>query len=175
MEPKVNARPARILVARLHHRLGVAGWLGLALLAAAALLFALAWRGHRQDLSTKPVAPLPAVPPAAPAAPSLPLPPASDIPLLLTRLQRAAQEQGLGWPRAEYRINPAGDEAPASLEVHCTLKGPYPSLRRFVTALLQDAPTLTFREFSLSRPSPDAVDVEAKLSIQIYLASGANP
>ena len=109
------------------------------------------------------------MPPKVPAR--LPLPPASDIPLLLTRLQRAALDAGLNWPRADYRINAASDEALATLEVRCALKGPYTAVRRFVTALLQDAPTLTLREFALSRASADAGEVEAKLAIVVYLGS----
>jgi hypothetical protein len=177
MEHEVNARPVFVIAARAHQRIGAAGLLGVGLLAAATVVFALAWRGHQRDSASTVAAPSPAlIEPRLPTAqPRLPLPPASDIPLLLTRLQRAALEQGLGWPRADYRLSPAGDEAPASLEVHCTLKGPYPNVRRFVTALLQDAPTLTLREFALSRASADAVDVEAKLSIVVYLASGAKP
>jgi hypothetical protein len=177
MEHEVNARPVFVFAARAHQRVGAAGLLGVGLLAATAVVFALAWRGHQGDLASAVVAPSPTlIQPRPPTTqPRLLLPPASDIPLLLTRLQRAALEQGLGWPRADYRINPAAEEAPASLEVHCTLKGPYPNVRRFVTALLQDAPTLTLREFALSRASADAADVEAKLSIVVYLASGAKP
>jgi hypothetical protein len=90
-------------------------------------------------------------------------------------MQRAAQEQGLGWPHADYRFNAATEDTPASLEVRCALKGSYPSIRRFVTALLHDTPTLTLREFSLSRASAEAADVEAKLGIVVYLASGSAP
>lgn len=166
-------RAVLVAAARWRDRVGMAGLLGLALLSAAALLYAAAWREHRAEVAlgaTRPWTPMDGPPPPSVATP---LPPASDIPLLLTRVQRAALEQGLGWPRADYRINPAADDAPASLEVRCALKAPYLSVRRFVTALLQDMPTLTLREFSLSRPNPQAADVEAKLAIVVYLAAGA--
>lgn len=165
-----------VIAARVHQRLGAVGLLGIGLLCAAAVTYGSAWHARQQDLIAA-ATPEPAAPTVRPAAPParLPLPDGSDIPMLLNRIQRAAVEQGLGWPRADYRINAASAEAPASLEVHCTLKGPYPSLRRFVTALLQDAPALTLREFSLSRPSADVAEVEAKLSIVVYLASEARP
>lgn len=97
------------------------------------------------------------------------LPPVDDIPLLLTRIQRAAVAQGLGWPRADYRLNAATEEAPASLDLRCVLKGPYPNVRMFVTEILRDIPTLTLKEFNLARPTSESADVEAKLSMVVYL------
>ena len=174
----------QIAAARLHQRVGLPGMLGLGLLLVAALSLSLAWRQHQRldrDAHTADqrasIDRLPARNEPAPQPPrtSASLPPASDIPLLLTRIQRAALDAGLGWPRADYRFNPATDEAPASLEVKCALKGPYLAIRRFVTSILQDSPTLTLREFSLSRAHADAADVEAKLSIVVYLASSVAP
>ena len=96
-------------------------------------------------------------------------PSARETPKLLERIERAAVERGLGWPQADYRFVAATSEAPESLEVRCALKGPYKSVRGFVTALLLDNPTLTFREFSLVRPNADAENVDARLTIVIYL------
>lgn len=172
-----------IAAARLYQHVGLPGVFGLALLLGAALSLSLGWRQHQsfaQEVSIGELrgstASLSAPSGAAPSPRTIAsLPPATDIPLLLTRIQRAAVDAGLGWPRADYRFNAASDEVPASLEVQCTLKGPYLAIRRFVTALLQDTPTLTLREFKLSRANPDAADVEAKLSIVVYLASDLVP
>ena len=167
-------RLARIALARLHHRLGAAGIGGLVLITVALVSGGLAWRTHQRwehEIRVRSVPAATAVPLRAAQPARVPLPPASAVPLLLTRMQRAALEQGLGWPRADYRLNAATEETPASIEVRCALKGAYPSIRRFVTVLLQDTPTLTLREFSLSRASADAGDVEAKLGIVVYLAS----
>jgi hypothetical protein len=164
------------MFARAHQRLGLAGLAAPVLVATALVSGALAWREHRR-VGAEPV--VSAAPPAtmvhSNAAGHLPLRPVSDVPLLLTRMERAALEQGLGWPHAEYRLNAATEDSPASLEVHCTLQGPYPKIRRFVTALLQDSPALTLREFSLVRANVDASDVEAKLGVVVYLASGPVP
>lgn len=179
-----RASIAETVAARLYQRIGLPGAVGLALLLVAALALAQAWRQHQyiaQEASTAVLRGASDVSPAqGGAAPSqsraqASLPPVTDIPLLLTRIQRAAVDAGLGWSRADYRFNAASDEAPASLEVQCKLKGPYLAIRRFVTALLQDTPTLTLREFSLSRANAEAADVEAKLSIVVYLSSDAAP
>jgi hypothetical protein len=171
----VNGAAARIALARLHQRVGTAGLVGLLLVALALASAVLSIREQRrfETEARSDAAPAPiALVPAAKQAGQLPLRPASDVPLLLSRMQRASVEQGLGWPRADYRLTAASADTPASLEVHCVLKGPYPNIRRFVTTLLQDTPTLTLREFTLSRADAGSSDVEAKLGIVVYLASG---
>ncbi|MBB2486999.1 hypothetical protein H5407_17355 [Mitsuaria sp. WAJ17] len=95
-----------------------------------------------------------------------------DIPLLLARMQRTAVDAGLGWPKADYKVNAASAELPSSLEVKCAFKGPYPAVRRFVTGLLLDEPALTLREFNLSRSSADGIDVEARVTVVVYLLAG---
>lgn len=169
-------RRLRVAAGRAQYSLGWAGMAGVALLAAAAMtgtwlcLHPLPLLGERSASPS-----LPAVePPVQSASGSDKLPPADDIPLILTRIQRTAVEHGLGWPRADYRVNPATDDSPASLDVHCVLKGPYPQLRAFVTAVLLDAPSSTLKEFNLSRPSAEAADVEAKLSIVVYVRSATS-
>ena len=165
-------------------RVGTPGMVGLACIAVSLSGLALAWRHHQADKtrehSTVSLTVTESVSPSIPAASiksdsadaPLLLPPASAVPMLLTRIEQAAVAQGLGWPQADYRFNSATDDAPASLELRCKLKGPYVNIRHFVTTLLQDAPTLTLREFALSRSSSDAADVEAKLSIVVFLAAG---
>ena len=171
----MKAAATRLAFARLHQRMSTVGVVGLGLAALALVNAGLAWREQRHFEAETPArtAPVTVTTPRAKQASHLPLRPLSDVPLLLTHMERAALEQGLGWPHADYRINAASDDTPASLEVHCVLKGPYPGVRSFVTRLLQDTPTLTLREFSLSRASAEASDVEAKLGIVVYLASGS--
>jgi Pilus assembly protein, PilO len=169
-------RSLRVAMARVRQRLGLPGLLGGALLLASAALLGSAWRSHQSAqlealsaASAMSVAPADAIA-AAISTPSRVLPGASELPRLLSRIERAANVSGLGWPRAEYRVNAATDDLPASVDVRCTLSGSYPQIRQFVTALLQDTPTLTLREFTLSRNTPDLAEVEAKLAIIVYLA-----
>lgn len=163
----------RVALARLYQRLGLTGLAGCALLL---LAIVLAWRTwHNQagmaPLMASDVAPATAATRAVvPAPPPRALPDPAEVPRLLARIERAATAAGLGWPRADYRFQQATSDVPASVEVRCTLNGPYPAVRRFVTALLQDTPTLTLREFTLSRSGVDAPEVEAKLAIVIYVA-----
>ncbi len=167
----------RVVAARVHQHLGSAGVVGLLVLMLAAAKGYAAWAdrtAHQRALQTTVAEPTSAAAPALTAAstPRVRWPAVADVPTLLTRMERTAVEQGLGWPQADYRITAAG-ELPAALEVRCALKGAYPSIRRFVTALLLDQPTLTLREFSLSRANADANQVDAKLVLVVYLAGDA--
>jgi Pilus assembly protein, PilO len=171
----------RVALARAHQRLGTPGAMGCVLIVVALVMVAIAWRGHQTALAEALRAPLDnaaagraASPAAMPIAPRV-LPDAADVPKLLSRIERAATAAGLGWPRADYRVNTATDDTPSGVEVRCTLKGPYPAVRRFVTALLQDTPTLTLKEFALSRATADAAEVEAKFTIVVYVAGNAAP
>ena len=92
-----------------------------------------------------------------------------DVPLLLTQMKQIAVVNGLGWTAADYRITPATDTQPSSLEVRSTFKGPYPKLRSMVSQVLRDVPAATLRELNLSRSSSDSADVEAKVVIAVLL------
>lgn len=167
------ARPAglrwRIALARVHHAIGWAGWFGAAMLLAAVLVVLTARPAPR---SATPVATTPAVPLPAPRITSAPLalPPRSEVPLLLTQMQQAAVAQGLAWPSAEYHVLPAGENEPATLEVRCTLKGSYPQLRALLAQWVGTVPGLALREVAMSRKTADSAEVEARLSVGIFLA-----
>lgn len=166
----------RVGAARLQQKLGLAGILGIGLFVLAAAKGVVAWRAHDAALHEHLNVDAPAVVDgqAAAVGPAVLVrwPRAQDIPTLLARMERAAVKEGLGWPQADYRINPETADTPASLEVRCALKGPYPNLRRFLTVVLLDMPTLTLREFNLNRANADSPNVDAKLSFVVYLGGG---
>ncbi len=167
----------RIAGARLRQLVGWNGAVGLMLIFVSLwVVAALRWAAPPTpaELTTSPsLATGAAVVESQRAAPQqdVAIPPVSAVPLLLTRIQRTAVAHGLGWARADYRLNPATDEVPASLDVKCVLKGSYPNVRAFVTDVLLDVPTLTLRQFNLSRPGIETSEVEAKLSFVVYLSA----
>ena len=169
------------MVARLYYGLGLPGVAGLVLLVVAAGLLLRAWPPRELDEPMSRAGALPSQAASelrafrsdpADAFPPPSLPGGSDIPLLLTRIERAAQEQELGWPKADYRLQAATGDTPAALEVRTVLSGPYVRIRQFVTTVLLDMPSLTLKEFVLSRPSAEANQVEARLTLLVYLRSG---
>jgi hypothetical protein len=106
-------------------------------------------------------------PPVAVA--SLELPRRGEVALVLTQIQQAVVSQGLAWTAADYKLLAATDSAPTVLEVRCTLKGGYPKVRAAIAQLLHDMPGLTIRDLSMSRPNIDVADVDAKLTLGVFL------
>jgi hypothetical protein len=180
MEQSLSLAPAerpvaRIAFARLLQTIGWAGLAGVALLVVAMLV---AWdaRAKRDDvaailasIAASKSAPLPSV--AKPPEQAVgKLPRRDDIPLLLTRVERAAVDNGLPWAAGDYRFVPATEHQAAALEVRCAFKAPYPKLRAMLADLIGSVPALTIREMSFSRPSIDSPDVDAKFVLAIFLA-----
>jgi hypothetical protein len=126
-------------------------------------------------------------PPAAlPAAAALPrrsrvlgdaAPPLTIDETAFPEIQRAlaarAAANGLSWPVASYRVLPATDSLPPAYEVHCTLKGAYPAIRRFAVATMSGPPPAALREFTLARASADSADAEAHLTFAFFLRPDA--
>ena len=97
------------------------------------------------------------------------------FPEIQRELAARAAANGLGWPVASYRVLPATDSLPPVYEVHCTLKGAYPAIRRFVVATLSGPPPAALREFALARASADSEDAEAHLTFAFFLRPDALP
>ncbi len=181
-------------LARLQWSLGGAGLVGIALLLGALGGAAWQWSQWRAWRSSQRAAPLtprnplttgvaqqpasdslsPNAPPHGPDRAVEPLwPQTSSVPVLLDRMSRLAAAQGIGWPRADYRYIAATAELPAALEVQCALKSSYPAIRRFVTEVLREWPSATLRELQLQRGGADLPEVEARITMVIFLADGS--
>lgn len=164
----------RIWAARALHQLGIPGCIGLI------LLLVCSWSGlalHRLQSHPLPRPSEQSLRPDRPnvQAANLPaprLPRSVDAPWVLRQVQHAALDAGLGWPQADYRIHALSDAGLSTLEIRTTLKGPYPALRKWITTLLDTQPALALRELSLTRPNSDTLDVEAQVTLVVFLADG---
>ena len=173
----LGARPPafRIALARLLQSIGWAGIGGLCLLGLAAVVGRAAWRHEAQlqgAAATVQASPLSSaiLPAAEPAQVTTKLPGRAEIPLLLTRIERAVTQSGLPWSTGDYRIVPATDRQAAALEVRCAFKAPYPKLRAMLVDLLGSVPAATFREMSFARANIHSPDVDARFAIVVFLA-----
>jgi hypothetical protein len=99
----------------------------------------------------------------------------SAFPEIQRELAAHAASNGLGWPAARYRVLPATDSLPPVYEVHCTLKGPYTAIRRFVVATLSGPPPAALREFALGRAGSDSAEAEAHLTFAFFVRPDARP
>ncbi len=165
----------RILAARALECLSWLGIAGIALTTVGAIWLGSAWDAHQKlaravtvrDTALQPRVEAPRPPPIQPVRPRLTK--LGEAHRLPAGLALAARSSGLGWPAADYRIIEATPDRMATLEVRCTLKGPYPNLRRFLAQVLNNLPGATIRELQMSRPSSEAHDVDARLVLQVFL------
>ena len=178
----IHATHLLVLLARTRQRVGRAGLLGVFMVFVAVMMVGLGWQERKTQLQElTPLArisahlPLPSTPDTARPQPSIELAPSADVPLLTTQVEHAALANGLTWNAAEFRQIPSSAQGPSSLEILCTLKGPYPKLRRAISQMLATVPGLTLGPLTMSRSGSDAVDVEAKLVLRIFLADDDGP
>ena len=175
--PGALALHVRVLAARTLQFVGWTGVAGVALMLAASAIVAVAWtqRPARTDVviaaPAKPVQALPGD--GAANLPPLQYSDMSEVPLLVTQIAQAANANGLSWPAAEYRILAATQEKPSSLEVRCVLRGSYPRVRSMLGQLISGVAGFSLRELSMSRPSSEVAEVEAKLVMAVFLRDGA--
>lgn len=167
----------RVLAARAHQGVGWAGLAGIGL-----MLMALAWTVLARLSHSLP---LPAEYPTlvqpgsrietshAPANDPIRLSQRSELTSILGQIHQVAVSHGLGWPAADYRINAANDTTPANLEVRCRLKGDYLKLRGAMAEMLRSVPGLAIRELTMNRPTIDVIEVDAKLTLVVFLKDEA--
>ncbi|MEO8154062.1 MAG: GspMb/PilO family protein [Rhizobacter sp.] len=168
-----GVRLLRVAAARTQQALGWAGLAGVGLLLASLIWLALGWQAHRMPVldESAALAPAPAAESQRLPAPSIAidLPRRNEVPLLLTQIQQSVVSQGLAWAAADYKLMPATETAPATLEVRCALKGSYPKLRAVLAQLLRSVPGLTVRDLAMKRVNIDVAEVQATLTLGVLL------
>lgn len=190
-----RARLARLRwrVRREFSRLGWPGLAGLALLAAAAVLWLGAWspdEGRARQLRAE-VAGLrtrlhSAGASGSAAAAALPsnratqlatfhefFPAVSTLPDWLAALHAAAARNRLALESGDYTlVPPRGEQRLWRYEISLPMKGTWPQLRGFVSEALEQIPAAGLENVVLRREAVGAAQVEAKLEFVLWLGAG---
>lgn len=203
--PGGTTLPSRAALARLWWRvkfesscLGWRGLAGLALLAAAAVLWLGAQRPDqrrvhelRADVAEMRVRLRSAGPAGTPADAGRTIPRASraeqlatfheffpsvaSLPDWLAVLNTAASRNGLLLENGEYAlVAPQAGERLARYEMSLPVKGTWPQLRGFVADLLDRIPAAALQDVTIERESVGAPRVEAKLVVVVWLGTDRN-
>ncbi len=178
---------AVLAIRRIHVQLGWKGYAGLGMLCLALTGLSLAWLTYQRSLhvhgqatriaqSNGVAAPSGSAGKGPIEASPLPALPRKSMQVaLLNQIERAAEGAGLNWSKVDYSLTPLSDNSLASLEIKGVLKGPYPAIRDFLSAVLSSQPATGLRSLSLTRESAESPDVEARMSLVIYLGDGWAP
>lgn len=160
-------------------RLGAIGLLGLGLLLAAGVGYALLLRPAETaraadqaklvrlvHASRHHVAPAP-VPVDSGLLPTLPT--VRDIPVLLTTLTSLAEQQGVSLPQGQVTLHPIANSSLLRLELRLPVRADYPAVRGFMAASLAALPSLSLDGFTFKRADIGATQVDAELRLSFYL------
>lgn len=88
---------------------------------------------------------------------------------LMERLHQAAVAQGLALERGDYQLATEPSTPLMRYEIELPVRGEYTQIRRFISAAMQDLPTLALKGVSFSRQKSDDPQLNAKVSFVLYL------
>ncbi|MCC7549127.1 MAG: hypothetical protein IT532_15305 [Burkholderiales bacterium] len=98
-------------------------------------------------------------------------PPPSALPDLLSRMQRAARDNGLTLPRGEYRLVRDPAFALARYQITYPVQGAYAQVRGFVNDVLDGVPAAALEEMTLERDDVSQGVLEARVRFSLYLGT----
>jgi len=159
-------------------RLGAAGLIGLALLAAALLL---QWiqvtslqqtvLAQRETLSSLRLAAAAhdTAPAPAPLNPLALLPPTGEASQLIGELEQLAHQHGISLPRGQYSVSPLAGTTLARWQLMLPVEAPYPALHAFLAASLERLPNLTLDELKLKRERIESAELPDELRTSLFV------
>lgn len=112
----------------------------------------------------------PAPPPADAGAFTRSLPPDSERQARTTALLALAAEQGLPWPRSEFRYQADRELGVAQYRIAMTVAGGYGALRSFVAEALRRDPALALEALRLRRDATGELKAELAWVLHMRVA-----
>lgn len=94
-----------------------------------------------------------------------------NVPELLGRVYRAANQNQLRLEKGEYKLSREPDFRLARYEITVPVSGDYARVRSFVNEVLQTVPSATLDELSLKRESIDRPELEARVRFSLFLGA----
>jgi len=172
---------AHPLVESAQARLGWPGGAALALLAAAAVFYAVGLGPEQARLAAlkREVAQLreSATRPQEPARTPAEMlgaftgffPASSRLPIILGTLFDAARAQSLSLEQGEYRVSTAHVGKLVQYQITLPVRGTYPQIRRFIDTALANSLALSLDSIHFERQKIESATVEAKVRLIAYL------
>jgi hypothetical protein len=101
------------------------------------------------------------------------LPPAGNAQDMVRRLHLHAREAGLDFNRGEYRPPAVAASGLLRYQIVLPVSGTYPQVRRFLTAAMQDMPSLALDAIDFRREQGAPSRIEAQLRFTGFMRAGA--
>lgn len=95
----------------------------------------------------------------------------SNVPELLGRINRAANEHQLTLQKGEYKLSREPDFRLARYQVTLPVRGGYTTVRSFVNDVLETVPYAALEELTLKRESIEQPELESRVRFTLFLAN----
>ncbi|MEO8630831.1 MAG: hypothetical protein ABI612_22450 [Betaproteobacteria bacterium] len=96
---------------------------------------------------------------------------AENVPELLGRIYRSAQEHQLLLEKGEYKLSREAEFRLARYQITLPMRGQYADVRGFVNDVLESVPSAALEELTLKRESIDAQELEARVRFIVFLGA----
>lgn len=190
MMQRLNLHMVTWQLRQLHQLLGLCGWLGLALFIGSLLLYQSKVRTFtvetnainaevalkkNQTLSEPLITPIATASVTDVEAFYLSFPRNTDLPALLTQINRLALAQQLVINSGDYRFKKstqaasAGQQQLSRYELAYPVVGRYPQLRQFVQTMHAEMPALVLEDIEISRENTLSPLVESRMLLVIFV------
>jgi hypothetical protein len=93
-----------------------------------------------------------------------------DLPRQLERVHAVARDFGLEMKRADYRLASHPDRKIDRYQMVMPIRGDYPTIRAFVTAVLREQPTLSLDQIELQRKDIADGALDSQITFTFFLA-----
>lgn len=92
-----------------------------------------------------------------------------DLPLWLEKIFSAAQIRKIELDRGEYKVTSDKEGGLVRFQMTFPVKGEYPRIRKYLSSLMADIPTLSLQQVQFKREKVGDTMVEANIRMVLYL------
>lgn len=92
-----------------------------------------------------------------------------DLPQCMEKIFASAQSHGIELEKGEYKVSRDKQGGVVRFQMIFPVKGDYPSIRKYLTSLMADIPTLSLQQVQFKRQNVGDALVEANIKFVLYL------
>jgi hypothetical protein len=92
-----------------------------------------------------------------------------ELPQCMEKIFASAQNQGIGLEQGDYKVVRDKEGGLVRFEMTFPVRGDYPRIRKYLTSLTADIPTLALQQVKFKRQKVGDAMVEANINLVLYL------
>ena len=92
-----------------------------------------------------------------------------DLPQRMEKIFSSAQSHGIGLEQGEYKVTRESEGGLVRFQMTFPVKGDYPRIRKYLSSLMTDIPTLALQQVQFKREKVGDATVDADIKLVLYL------